>query len=169
MYRDCARLQTLLFSLSLRLPSFKFCPSPPEAEREKTKSAERPGGEKMYCTFLRTRCIDCHTSVPEKRHCARESERRWALCFPRSPEAGEGGRVGSPSICRQGLRQLPLAAREQKWGRGSALSYLRSQPASREAVDVCAHPHGLSGENTFVIQEVHDYPRSESRRRRRDM
>lgn len=112
-------------------------------EREKTKSAERPGREKMYCTFLRTRCIDCHTSVPEKRHCAIERERETlGLVFPPRPRSTSGRERGTswdPSICRQGLRRLPLAAKELKWGRGSALSYLCSQRASREADDVRTH------------------------------
>lgn len=77
-----------------------------EREREKTKSAERPGREKMYCTFLRTRCIDCHTSVPEKRHCARESERRWALCFPRSPKR-ERGTSWEPRHLQTGIAAAP--------------------------------------------------------------
>lgn len=104
----------------------------------------------MYCTFLRTRCIDCHTSVPEKRHCA--IERCWALCFPLAPEAragGRGGRVGSPSICRQGLQPLPLAAKELE--RGRALSYLRSRRASGEA-ERRAHTFPGVWENTLVIQ-----------------
>lgn len=86
-----------LFLLPPRFLSFARLPTR-EREREKERERERPGREKMYCTFLRTRCIDCHTSVPEKRHCA--IERCWALCFPLAPEAGgRGGRVGAPSVC----------------------------------------------------------------------
>lgn len=106
--RDCARLQTLLFSLSLFLlpPRFlSFARLPTSERKRKRKSAERPGQE-MYCTFLRTRCIDCHTSVPEKRHCA--IERCWALCFPLAPEAGgKGERVEAPAFATTGITASP--------------------------------------------------------------
>lgn len=183
--KDCARLQTLLFfsrSFSFHHVFLSFASLPArkrEREREKEKSAERPGRE-MYCTFLRTRCIDCHTSVPEKRHCA--IERDVGPCVSPSPpkRAGKGDELEPQRLRQHGLRPLPAPRYGAEVGEGESLELpmlsASKQRSRRGADDVCA----CSRRQRTGSPEKHACDRREGRRddpreslrqrrRRRDM